>query len=108
MAVQRWHDWVVAACQDQGRLLERPKPGQARPPHHCEELVKITNAGRARHGVGMLSNEVWVIPMNAAVNLRRYLAHEALVEISARRRQVPEHPWVARDHDRTWGRCRQH
>jgi hypothetical protein len=68
VAVEGRHDGIAPARQDKGRLLEGPKPGQARPTHHGRELGLGRQRNRVVHdpwSVNALTGSVLRLQMTA-------------------------------------------
>src|ERR1700729_4338305 len=108
MCVDDWDDGVVGPGQNERWLLQRPKPRQAGPTCHRHDLIEVSAAARSTHRFGMGFDELRVLAEGAAVNLLSDTAHEALVDVSPRRRHLPQHPRTAGHHDRPRRRRRQH
>src|ERR1700733_15703252 len=79
-------DGVVGPGQNERWLLQGPNPRQAGPACHRYDLIEISAAARSTHRVGVGFDELRVLAEGSAVNLRSDTAHEALVDVTPRRR----------------------
>src|SRR4029077_3997759 len=107
-AIDGWNQRIVPAHEDEGRLPYRPKPRQAAPTGHREELVEVAQAARASHGAGMPSDQFWVLAKQPTIDLRGDLAHVFPVKIAPGRRHLPHDRGTPRNHDRAGGGRGEH
>src|SRR5271157_1702675 len=107
-AVDRAHDRIVVADENQRRLMQSMEPMKTGPTQGSEHLPIVTEPAFRLHVFGMLMNEFGVRAEYSTVNGGCDFRHVAGIEVPFWCRHLHEHGKLAWDHNETSRGSRQY